>query len=252
MNQHYIQLAKRRTDVEKQTEEREDSLTKSDRSWQRRKLITSFTPTLRRPLQAPSDLEKLQRGTTTGRSALQMSHRTNPLFNLSAPSCRGGHFTAASLHCLSFLCFIETDRETEGGWIGDGGAYTNPFYSQMGKSWRQDLWLLYSQQGDFSPHVRITCRSQKIKGGLWNCGKVSWRVLSASSPSQLCACIKSNVVTNACRIWTGLKLTQLMTRNRMNLVQFNFFDTCDGKRVQLNTYSKRLELHITFKQANVM
>ena len=45
----------------------------------------------------------------------------------------------------------------------------------------------------------------------------------------------------------------MMTRSRINLlyrsVQFSFICTCDGKCVQLNTNSKRLELHnITFKQ----
>lgn len=57
---------------------------------------------------APADLEKVQRVRTSGRFALQMSHRTNPLFSFSTLSCRG----ATRQHCLSFLCFIETHRET--------------------------------------------------------------------------------------------------------------------------------------------
>lgn len=48
----------------------------------------------------------------------------------------GAIFQQHRSHCLSFLCFIET--EALRGWIGDSGAYTNPIL-QIGKSSRQDL-----------------------------------------------------------------------------------------------------------------
>lgn len=113
-------------------------------------------------LPEPGDLEKLQRGRTAGRSALQMSHRTNPPFNLSTLSCRGGHFSAASLPLFVFPLF-HRDRGTERLNRGQRCLHKPHFTNR--KILASGFVLHgYSQQGDFSPHVTITCLSQKIKG----------------------------------------------------------------------------------------
>lgn len=80
-------------------------------------------------LRAPGDLEKLQRGRTKQPlSALQNEPtEQNPLFNLSSGvtlQSRGPLCSSVAL-CLSFLCFIETDRESEsegGGRVNRGQA----------------------------------------------------------------------------------------------------------------------------------
>lgn len=83
----------------------------------------------------------------------------------------------------------------------DSGAYINPFHSLMGKS--------LSQQGHFSPHVRIPCISEKIKrvydSGEQNRLKLVWGFLSAP-PSPLLP-VTFSVMTTPRRILTfGQKL----------------------------------------------
>ncbi len=78
-----------------------------------RLLHSHFSMTLR----APSDLEKLQRGGTAGRSALQMSHRTNPLFSRSTRSCRGA--TLQQRRPLFVFPLFHRDRQRD--WGGEQG-----------------------------------------------------------------------------------------------------------------------------------
>lgn len=102
-----------------------------------------------------------------------------------------GHFTAAStIVCLSSVSQRQTERLRQ--WIEDSSAYINPFCSQMGKS-TSGIVLSYSQQGDFSVHVRTICMSQNRKRVcgvvVWRNGrlkKVCWCLLFALPSCQLC------------------------------------------------------------------
>lgn len=99
-------------------------------------------------LRAAGELEKLQRGTTSGRPALRMREQTR--FSAFQRSNGGGALYGSVGHCLSFLCLIGM------GGVTEGQRRLHKLILESDGKILASGFVHFSQQADFSLHVRIT------------------------------------------------------------------------------------------------